>query len=767
MFIRKPNMPRLLYRHLVLLTMVSFCIPTIAAGVIFYYNVQNEAIKRFESSNQNSVAIAADKMEKVFDAVELDILKLSNSEIVQDSFMIPGFAYRFDDQRVILDEISMRRSLSNYISEIMYFNAPGSLVLSNKFGGFIITDNAAYYKKITSEMMVDKLSYWDFTPDEKGNEAITYIRKLPVNAFDESDGLIAVQLDMNYLNDYLHADLFNKNSINFIINSDGNVLMSRNFEIYNKAQDISDDISISRIIGEKSVSGSFFSKSIDGESMLYTYHKSINGRIYISIVPRSEIIKQLDWSRWFVLVTFLVFLGCGSFLVLVSSKRVYNPIQKLLIYSNKVSDGIIKTQGTNEISYIIECLAYLRNEIGILNNYIDEINPTVAEKFFRKLMDGEYNNDTRRLVNDCDKYGIPLSCLYNVITLHIDNPHKTKLQSSMEKPMTSFSVTKIMENKIKAANNINGYVLKYQNRIVTILCFDETYTSENVEQLVNAFLYDVLSLVDQTLKTTVSFGVGRIFNSLLDISVSYDEAVKALQYRMYKNLGSVLHIDKLETSKNKTLLFYPCSIEKKILDCLKDSNLQTAGEAVKEFVDNICETESYNFIYQSYHMLLSSIILAFQSNGGNVQDLMENNLYDQLRECRTSLEMYTWFVNSFFPLYAELSQDSQQETGKSAILIITKYINENITKDISLVKCAELVSMSPAHVSRLFRKSMGTSFVDYVVNRKIEEIKRMLVETDCSVGDIASEVGYSERSIYRIFCKITGMSPTEYRVQNS
>ena len=149
-----------------------------------------------------------------------------------------------------------------------------------------------------------------------------------------------------------------------------------------------------------------------------------------------------------------------------------------------------------------------------------------------------------------------------------------------------------------------------------------------------------------------------------------------------------------------------------------------------------------------------------------MQELLESNLSDQLKECRSSVEIYSWFIKELFPLFIKLKGDAQKESGKSAILAITKYIDENIQKDISLIKCAELVDMSPSHVSRLFHSKIGVAFIDYVTNRKIEEMKRLLVETDSSVSDIANSMGYSTRNIYRVFYRLTKMSPAEYRALN-
>ena len=68
------------------------------------------------------------------------------------------------------------------------------------------------------------------------------------------------------------------------------------------------------------------------------------------------------------------------------------------------------------------------------------------------------------------------------------------------------------------------------------------------------------------------------------------------------------------------------------------------------------------------------------------------------------------------------------------------------------------------HFSRMFREVMGTSAIDYVKRLRIEEAKRRLIRSGCSVADVASEVGFENIPYFhRVFKEVEGISPRAYR----
>jgi len=90
------------------------------------------------------------------------------------------------------------------------------------------------------------------------------------------------------------------------------------------------------------------------------------------------------------------------------------------------------------------------------------------------------------------------------------------------------------------------------------------------------------------------------------------------------------------------------------------------------------------------------------------------------------------------------------------------YISENFHKSIQLTDAAEAASVNAAHLSRLFAKHLGTSFVDYLASLRIAEAERLFKEKRLSVKEAAHAVGFQDPAYFtRIYKKIKGILPTE------
>ena len=85
-------------------------------------------------------------------------------------------------------------------------------------------------------------------------------------------------------------------------------------------------------------------------------------------------------------------------------------------------------------------------------------------------------------------------------------------------------------------------------------------------------------------------------------------------------------------------------------------------------------------------------------------------------------------------------------------------------EDISLNTLAELANMSPNHFSSVFSQEMGVTFIEYLINRRMEKAKELLMTTDKKSFEIAYEVGYRDPHYFSsTFKKTQGMTPREYR----
>jgi AraC-like DNA-binding protein len=85
-------------------------------------------------------------------------------------------------------------------------------------------------------------------------------------------------------------------------------------------------------------------------------------------------------------------------------------------------------------------------------------------------------------------------------------------------------------------------------------------------------------------------------------------------------------------------------------------------------------------------------------------------------------------------------------------------------KAYSLTEAAHFLGLSPGHLSKKFKAQTGSSFLSYVMARRIRRAGLLLAHTDLPVVRIASEVGFQQANYFaRVFRAETGLSPSEFR----
>ena len=98
---------------------------------------------------------------------------------------------------------------------------------------------------------------------------------------------------------------------------------------------------------------------------------------------------------------------------------------------------------------------------------------------------------------------------------------------------------------------------------------------------------------------------------------------------------------------------------------------------------------------------------------------------------------------------------------------ICDYVAVHYAEHITLTAICRDKFFSMPYISKKFKEVMGMSFEQYLQEVRIRSACTMLSETPISIDDISVAVGYNDvTSFRRIFSKITGRKPSEYRKQN-
>jgi YesN/AraC family two-component response regulator len=98
---------------------------------------------------------------------------------------------------------------------------------------------------------------------------------------------------------------------------------------------------------------------------------------------------------------------------------------------------------------------------------------------------------------------------------------------------------------------------------------------------------------------------------------------------------------------------------------------------------------------------------------------------------------------------------------------IMEYIHSDVSRKVTLDDIGKLTFFSPIYCDTVFRKETGRSIIDYVLDRRIDEAKRLLLEGSMTLSQISETVGYkSKPQFYNTFVRIKGVTPRQYRLEN-
>jgi len=108
----------------------------------------------------------------------------------------------------------------------------------------------------------------------------------------------------------------------------------------------------------------------------------------------------------------------------------------------------------------------------------------------------------------------------------------------------------------------------------------------------------------------------------------------------------------------------------------------------------------------------------------------------------------------------------EQNAEPPIIMRAKQFISDHQTDDLSLERVAREVHTSKFYFCKIFKRETGINFTDYLSRVRLERAKNLLLNPNLRVSEIAYEVGFQSLTHFnRVFKRILGRSPTDYRVR--
>lgn len=160
----------------------------------------------------------------------------------------------------------------------------------------------------------------------------------------------------------------------------------------------------------------------------------------------------------------------------------------------------------------------------------------------------------------------------------------------------------------------------------------------------------------------------------------------------------------------------------------------------------------------------TSLYVLFQVNESQeIQEILKKMIRDYY-----STKSYSSTISGLYLpiLFTALAREFNQSYNRHAetprnMAPVLQLIEENY-KDISLAKAAERLGYNKTYLGNLIKKTVGVTFTQLVIKRRLYQARLLLNTTNLPISDIAHESGFSNLTyFYKAFKKMFGYLPSE------
>jgi two-component system response regulator YesN len=407
-------------------------------------------------------------------------------------------------------------------------------------------------------------------------------------------------------------------------------------------------------------------------------------------------------------------------------------------------------------------------EQEIRDKYLSEMKENILKErkdLFQYLVSG--TKTVEELLEMADKLGIDLSSIwYNVALLKIkslNHAHDEYSNSLIE-----------IEEKMNMSEEDNGPIVFDRNLEGKALLF-RADTKEKLEELQRDYIQKLKSTLAEYEDVIYFVGIGMAVNRLREIPTSFEAASHAFAHRYL--VGDSCVLDSAELEKGvymETEDFNIKEVDPKQLDRGKIREFLKFGDRdetiyfVEEFFKAIGANVMKSNIFRQYITMDIYFCVAEFVEGLQVKK-EDAELPDAGIFVVQSEENAVKYTVALIDRALEIRETAADNKYGSIVDKMIEYIEENYAdEELSLNLIASHINFSPNHLSTIFARQTGQTFIKYLTEYRMNKAKELLRCTGKRSSEISVEVGYRDSHYFSyLFKKTQGMTPTQYRGQKS
>jgi len=448
---------------------------------------------------------------------------------------------------------------------------------------------------------------------------------------------------------------------------------------------------IEKILKSNTVDG-YFIDEMEGKNILLSYYKSLNDNwVYIGVFSLEPLLSKIDSlrTRFIYLSVLIALLSILS--VYLISKKLSSPITKL-IQDIKFNKGIDVYDSKDE-------MIILRRAFESLSNQLAQNKMHIKQIYLSNLLNASYsysNVDNDGLAGEYFKHR-HFICVSVMIDKYRDFANRYGAERQYYLKMLLINIVKYVIGREYVCEGVN----LAGGEIAFIINVSDDRMHQIYEDLERYFC-EIQSEIGKILDFTVSVGIGRCYEGISKVHVSYMEAKQMLKWRLVFGHGSIILWN--EEFENYSY-YYPYKLERNIINQLESRDINKIEETVAELIGQLKERRDIscdNVLLVINQLVGNTIVKYLTELKLDMNEVFGHdfNVYSELSSKETLDEIKVWLVNMYKAIidFLVVYEKEEDETVNKII----DFIKKNYRNDIGIQEVANFVGLSYSHVRKVF-----------------------------------------------------------------
>lgn len=493
---------------------------------------------------------------------------------------------------------------------------------------------------------------------------------------------------------------------------------------------------------------------------------------YVFVIPTYLFEEKVLALKRFTLFGLVFCLIVGGGLVFWRVKQNYNPLHEVLRLLGNIK-LIPNNDEDNEFKVIQNSIYQVYHENEAINRRLMQQNETLRSHFLLRLLQGRLESEALPTEITAN-YGINLVSdrfsvlLFYIEDSHFGNPGVTEGEAERQLQQAQQALGGLVQEQLQAMGQI--FPVEYNEMLACIVNVGPGLDTD-WEAGLQKLAAETQKEIEARLALSCSIAASGLHETLVGIGQAYQEAMDALEYRLFEAQGRSLYFfNQLKQLSEKNYNYiYTTELEQKLINSIKVGDLQQAMEQVNAVLGSVVSGK-VDIKLAKFMMfdIVNTIVKVLNSEGllMECQFFVEKNVLKPLLECKNANEAKQE-IELILQDACRLMDTRKKAVGKNEHLVAkinellqTRYPDVNL----SLTQLAEDLQMNPKYLSAVYKEATGISIVDLLARIRVGKAKELLQQTECSIADIAVQVGYcNSNALIRAFKRVEGITPGQFK----